>query len=272
MAHLNFRGKKVYYECHGSGKPIVVLNGIMMSTASWQIFVEELSRNNQLILIDFLDQAKSDKMEEPYTQDLQVQLLKSLFEELKLDKVNLVGISYGGEVALEFAVKYGEYMERMVLFNTTAKTSPWLRDIGVGWNRSTGDPLDYYCTTIPVIYSPKFYNERSEWMEARKAMLTEKVFSNKVFMDAMVRLTESADNHDVTDKLSLIEAPTLIVSCEQDYITPMAEQKKLWEFIKNSELVVLPDTGHASMYERPVLFITLVLGFINRVQERFSIG
>ncbi len=272
MEYLDFKGKKVYYETYGQGKPIVLLNGIMMSTVSWQAFKEVLSANNQLILVDFLDQGRSDKMEGmSYTQDIQVEALKALFDELRLEKVNIVGISYGGEVALEFSVKYEEYIERLVLFNTTAKTTPWLKDIGVAWNRSIGDPLDYYCTTIPVIYSPKFYNEQSEWMNNRKALLTEKVFSQKSFMDSMVRLTESADNHDVISKLPKIKIPTLIVSCENDYITPMSEQKLLHELISTSELVVLPNTGHGSMYERPVLFVTLILGFINRTQEEFKI-
>lgn len=271
MAYFEFKGKKVYYETYGQGKPLVLLNGIMMSTLSWTAFRDALSANNQLILLDLLDQGRSDKMEESYTIDIQTEVLKSLLQKLKLQKVNLVGISYGGEVALEFAVKYEEHVESMILFNTTAKTTTWLRDIGVAWNRSAGDPLDYYCTTIPVIYSPKYYNEKSEWMNNRKLLLTEKVFNQKPFMDSMIRLTESADYHDVTEQLPKIDIPTLIVCCENDYITPMPEQKRLHELIRNSELVMLPNTGHASMYERPVLFATLVLGFINMPQREFQI-
>jgi len=272
LSYFNFRGKSVYYETYGQGKPIVLLNGIMMSTVSWRTFKEVLSASNQLILVDFLDQGRSGKMEDtPYTQDIQVDTIKALIDELNLTKVNLVGISYGGAVALEFSVKYEEYVDKMVLFNTTAKTTQWLKDIGTAWNRSAGDPIDYYCTTIPVIYSPSFYNEKSQWMNDRKKFLIEKVFNQKPFMDCMARLTESADNHDVTQELHKIKIPTLIVSSENDYITPMPEQKRLHELISTSELVVLPSTGHASMYERPVLFVTLVLGFINMTQSEFEI-
>lgn len=272
MSYFNFKGKNIYYETQGQGKPIVLLNGIMMSTLSWQMLKEELSLNNQLILVDFLDQGRSDKMEDTsYTQDVQVEVLKALIQELNLKKVNLVGISYGGEIALEFSVKYEECVDKMVVFNTVAKTTPWLKDIGVAWNRSVGDPLDYYCTTIPVIYSPDFYNKNSEWMNNRKKLLVDKVFNQKPFMDAMVRLTESANNHDVISQLPKIKIPTLIVSCENDYITPMAEQRRLHEIISTSELIVLPSTGHASMYERPVLFVALVLGFVNMLQKEFHI-
>lgn len=272
MPYMDFNGKKVYYEVQGEGKPLILLNGIMMSTMSWNAFKEVLSKDNMLILMDFLDQGKSDKMEGiAYTQDIQVEVLKALFDELKLEKVNIFGISYGGEVALQFAVKHEKYVEKMVLFNTTAKTSAWLKDIGVAWNRSTEDPLDYYCTTIPVIYSPKFYNEKIEWMNNRKKLLTENVFNQKNFMEAMIRLTESANNHDVTKELLNIKIPTLILGCENDYITPLQDQRLLNELIRTSELVILPNTGHASMYERPVVFAALVLGFVNMTQNEFKI-
>jgi len=271
LPYFKYNEKKVYYETYGEGKPIVVLNGIMMSTLSWKAFIEAFSANNQLVLVDFLDQGRSDKMEESYTQDIQVEVVKALIDELKLKKTSIVGISYGGEVAIQFALKYQEFIDSLVLFNTTAKTSNWLRDIGVGWNRSAEDSLDYYCTTIPYIYSPQFYDDKSEWMERRKKLLTDGVFNQKPFMDSMIRLTESADYYNVVDELHKIKVPTLIVSSESDFITPIHEQRLIHEKIENSNHIIIPNTGHASMYEKPVLFSTLVLGFVNMEQKQFNI-
>lgn len=272
MSYFEYKGKKVYYETYGQGKPIVILNGIMMSTASWNEFKDVFSADNQLILVDFLDQGKSDKMEDtPYTQAIQVEVVKSLLDELGLNKVNVVGISYGGEIALQFSVKYEDCVDRLVLFNTTGKTSNWLRDIGVGWNRSHDDALNYYCTTIPYIYSPTFYGEKNDWMDRRKELLTKGAFNDKSFMNSMVRLTESADYYDVLDKLPNLKVPTLIVSSESDFVTPIHEQRKLHELIKNSNHIIIPKAGHASMYEKPVLFATLVIGFINMKKIEFNI-
>jgi len=272
LSCFTYEGKKVYYETHGQGKPIVLLNGIMMSTASWTVFKDAFSANNQLILLDFLDQGKSDKMDDtPYTQAIQVEVVKTLLDELEIKKANIIGISYGGEVALRFAVKYQEYIENLLVFNTTGKTSNWLKDIGVGWNRSADDALDYYCTTIPYIYSPAFYNEKSEWMERRKELLTKGAFNDKAFMGSMMRLTESADYYDIIDELHKIKVPTLIVSSENDFVTPIHEQRKLHELIDNSDHVIIPNTGHASMYEKPVLFASLILGFVNMEQKKFNV-
>lgn len=271
MAYFSVNGKKVYYETHGEGKPLILLNGIMMSTKSWTIFKETFSHQNRLILVDFLDQGQSDKVLKPYTQDLQVEVLKGLIEELGYEKVNLLGISYGGEVALQFIVKYEHLVDRLVLFNTTYRTSPWLKDIGDAWNLSRDNAMDYYLTTIPVIYSPWFYNRNRAWMEARKKLLTDTVFSDKDFMDSMVRLTVSAENHDVREELKGIRTKTLIVSSEHDFVTPKEEQEELHRLLENSDYVLLPDTGHGSMYEQPALFTALTLGYINAKDLSMSV-
>lgn len=263
MATFQFNGKQIYYEVHGEGKPLLILNGIMMSTLSWKVFVPSLSEHNQLILVDFLDQGASEKLEETYTQDIQVEVVKSLLDELKIDQVNLFGISYGGEVALKFALKYQKHIEKLLLFNTTAYTSPWLEDIGRAWIKTaqTYDAEAYYKVAIPVIYSPMFYTKRIDWMKNREQVL-KNVFT-KPFLDSMNRLTLSAEGHDVRDQLHKISVPTLIVGSEQDYMTPLEDQKLINREIETSELVILPNCGHASMYEKPWLFLSLVLGFVN---------
>lgn len=271
MAYFKFKDKNIYYEEYGEGKPFIILNGIMMSTKSWDMFIEPFSQNNKLILLDFLDQGKSDKHKEKYSQDIQVEVLKELLNFLNIDKISMLGISYGGEVALNFATKYEDRLDRLVLFNTSYRTSPWLKDIGDAWNLSANDPMNYYLTTIPVIYSPKFYNENRTWMDNRKTLLTENVFNNKDFMDSMVRLTKSAENHDLTEKLKDISTKTLIVSSENDYVTPKEEQQVLHGYMKNSEYIIIPESGHASMYEKPALFISLTLGFINASQLDINI-
>lgn len=263
MAYFEHQGRKVYYETHGEGKPLILLNGIMMSTKSWGIFKEAFSTHNRLILLDFLDQGQSDKVQEDYTQDLQVDVLLGLIKELGYEKVNLLGISYGGEVALRFIAKYENRVERLVLFNTSHRTSPWLKDIGDAWNLSRDNALDYYLTTIPVIYSPEFYNRNRDWMENRKKLLTATVFSDRNFMDSMVRLTRSAETHDVTEALKTVKTRTLIVSSENDFITPKEEQEALHKLLVNSDYVMLPKTGHGSMYEKPALFTALTLGYVN---------
>ena len=103
MATFTFEGKTVYYERHGeSGQPLVVLNGLMMSTTSWKPFVADFSRHNRLVLVDFLDQGRSSRMTQPYGHDVQIRLVDALLDELGWETANIMGLSYGGNIAIQY--------------------------------------------------------------------------------------------------------------------------------------------------------------------------
>lgn len=271
MSYFHWNGKNIYYEEYGDGRPLLLLNGIMMSCASWAEFVEPLSQQNHLILLDLLDQGKSDKMDGFFSQKLQVEVVNGLLEHLGLGKVGVMGISYGSEVALQLAIQYPQHVDKLVLFNATAATGPWLKDIGDAWNKAAGDGEAYYLTTIPVIYSPEFYKKKKEWMDRRRDILVP-VFSNPAFAGSMVRLTRSSEEYDVREQLKEIAAPTLVVSSQQDYLTPVEEQELIASRVPRCDHVVIPGCGHASMYEKPVLFTSLVLGFINNTKSTYHIS
>lgn len=264
MSSFSFRGKKVHYQIIGEGHPLLLLNGIMMSTKSWSPFLSAFQNGgNRLILVDLLDQGESDPMEGPFELALQADMLSELLDELRIASSAVFGTSYGGEVALNLAVKYPGKVSKLVLANTVAKTNAWLKEIGEAWNLAAGNPQAYYSTTIPVIYSPDFYDRRADWMGRRKELLTKTAFANPDFLARMVRLTRSAESHDVRDRLGEISCPVMIISTDQDHITPIEEQVFLREHIRNAKHVILPKTGHAAFYERPDLFVSVMMGFIN---------
>lgn len=68
MATFLLEGREIYYEDHGAGKPLLVLNGIFMSCASWEKFVPTFSKTCRLLLLDFYDQGRTAKRDADYTQ------------------------------------------------------------------------------------------------------------------------------------------------------------------------------------------------------------
>lgn len=268
MSTFEFRGKAVHYQIKGEGQPLLLLNGIMMSTKSWLPFEKAFqSGGNSLLLVDLLDQGESQAMDEAFPLKLQADMLDALLEHLHLSSVAVFGTSYGGEVALNLAVYYPNRVSKMVLANTVARTNAWLKEIGEAWILASGNPEAYYNTTIPVIYSPDFYDRKSEWMKKRKEILTRTAFANPDFLARMERLTRSAESHDVTQLLCVIDCPVLLIASQQDHITPPEEQEYLAAHIKEAELVLLPKTGHAAFYERPDLFVAVMMGFINHREK-----
>ena len=272
MALFEFQGKTVYYEVHGEGEPILLLNGIMMTTKSWTPLVKNFCSSNKLILLDFFDQGQSASMDCQYDQSLQIALVGALLDTLKLENINICAISYGVEVALGFAVLFPEKIRRLVLFNGAARTSPQVCDIGLSWNEAAklDGGLAYYLTTIPIIYSGGFYEKEKAWMDKRKGALVS-FFANAEVKERLVRLTNSTLNFNVTGKLSVLNMPVLVISSDKDYLVPIAEQETIVRLVKNAHHVVLSDCGHASMFEKPLLFCTLALGFINTPNVDFVI-
>ena len=273
MAEFYYEGKRVYYEVHGdNGQPLVILNGIMMSTASWKSFIPNFSRNNITILVDFLDQGQSERMTESYDHSIQVGVLEALLDLLPYEKYTVMGISYGGEVAIQYAVKRPDKLRSLILANTCARTSDWLRKIGDGWNAvaKTGNGEAYYLTTIPVIYSTGFYEREAAWMDKREGVLIP-YFSRPDVLESLIRLTDSSSNYDYTDRVGEISCPTLIISCSEDGLVPPTEQILLHEKIKGSHYVTINGSGHASMYEDPASFTALVLGFANLLDDQITI-
>ena len=261
MAYTKIGDKQIYYEVHGEGLPLVILNGIMMSTVSWKMFLPAL-KDFKVILIDFLDQGKSTSMNIVYDHELQVDCVYQVLEDLKLNKVFMTGISYGGQVALTFAAKYSHRLIKLAVFNGASYTTPWLKDIGLAWQLAarTGDPELFYHVTIPYIYSPNFYTTNYTWMMNRKNILLN-VFTND-FLDRIDRLITSSEEYDIRNELADIHTPILVVGTCDDYITPIGEARAMCKEIPNSTFLTIEGCGHASMYEAPEAFVSLIRGFL----------
>lgn len=271
MPKVLIQGKNIYYETYGDGEPIVILNGIMMSTGSWDPFIDVFARKNKLVLVDFIDQGQSDKVEDAYSQDLHVEMLIDLFSILNLGKVHLVGISYGGEVAQRFALKHETQLLSLILANTTSYTSHILKDIGEGWINAakTYDGSQFFKATMPYIYSGEFYEENIKWLKER-----EKSFSVSLqpeWYEGFIRLVKSAEDLNITGEIEKIKVPTLIIGAEYDATTPLRYQEEIQKKIKDSKLIVIKGSGHATMYEKPYEFTTAILGFVESCNKQIKI-
>ena len=187
----------------------------------------------------------------------------AFLRHLGLKKCSIIGISYGGEIAMQFASAYPDKVDKLILSNTAANTSEWLRDIGHSWEYAcdSHDGRQFFKTCIPIVYSPQFFVKNYAWASAREALF-ERVFTPAIY-DAFSRLIRSAETYDVRLSLHQITAQTLVISAEHDYVTPLYQQKEIVAAIPHAAHAMILDGGHAVMYEKPAEFISLVLGFVN---------
>lgn len=258
-------GAQLYYELHGQGEPAIFLNGIMMNTLSWMDLIPTVATELRVILLDFRDQGNSSKMAEQYDLDLHVDDVRQLLDELELHRVHMLGLSYGGEVALKFALRHQDRLKTLILANTVSSISDHLQEIGRAWETAAelNDGAKFFQLAIPFIYSATFYRTHREQLRQRqevfRTMLTQDWF------EGFVRLVRSTSNYRLSpEELRQIKVPTLVIGAEHDIIAPMSEIMIIHENVGGSEFIIIPQAGHGAFLEKPGEFLTGVLGFIGK--------
>lgn len=120
MLPFSFKNTKISYTESGSGNAIILLHGFLENKKMWHHFTPELSKNNRVITIDLLGHGQSDCVGYVHTMELQAEMVFGLLAVLHIKKASFVGHSMGGYVALAFAEIYPNFINNLVLLNSTA--------------------------------------------------------------------------------------------------------------------------------------------------------
>ncbi|BBE31539.1 alpha/beta hydrolase fold protein [Tepiditoga spiralis] len=256
------KNKKINYEIHGSGKPLVLLNGIMMNTLSWVEHVKILEKYFTVITYDMRDQGMSLHEEKKYDISIHVNDLNELIGELNLKKINLLGLSYGGMVSQLFTLKFPEKVDKLILSNTVDYVDNYLKVLGQLWIQAAKlyDGEKFFDIALPIIYSRNFYNNNYDWLMSRRKIF--KDYLNKDWYDGFIRLAESNKEFDVRNKIETIKSDTLILAGDEDIITPLNIMKNMNKKIKNSTLKVFNETGHGMFLEKMNEYLNICIKFI----------
>lgn len=268
MPYININNKNIYYKQYGTGDPVVFLNGVIMSTNSWSPFIKAVAKNYNMITVDLLDQGKSDSCEDKYTLNTQAQILKDFLDELKLKKVNLMGMSYGGKLAQVFTLNYPEKVRSLILSNTDSYTTNIMKDIGKGWEyaASTLDGDMFSVITMPYMYSYNYYEKNYEDILIKQKILSS--ILNEEWYQRFKRNLDSAEDYNILHKIKDIKVPTLIISSEFDAITPLKYQQLIHKGIESSKWTIIKGTGHAAMYEKPDEYISIIMEFLKETLQK----
>lgn len=261
MAKIQVNEVNLYYELHGpENAPVLVLNnGVIMNAAtSWVFQTEVLSRHYRLLQYDCRGQGQSDHPEGVYSMELHAADLAGLLKTLEIEKAHIAGISYGGEVAQAFALKYPQRTRSLILADTVSEMGDELRYIIAGWIDALRgeDALAFFNVTVPWNFSPQFVRANPALMadaQKRYALLD---------FQAVTRLCACFLQVDFTSRLNQIDIPTCIIVGEKDLLKGPEYAQIMAREIPHAELHILPGAGHATCWERFEEFNTIILGFL----------
>jgi len=253
-------GVKIYYELLGTGeKTVALLNGIAMNTLGWRVQAEYLrNRGFRVLLHDMRGQGLSDKPRGGYSLERHALDLRELMEGLGIRSASLVGISYGGKVALLAASMFPELIEKVVVLNTShavdraliARVDRWIMVSRLRSGRLLWQAM------VPDIFSDRFLNENSQFVASLAPNF------ELIDFDAFQEMAKAFVRLDLRGKLAKGK-PTLVVSGLDDKFFPPRYSKLIADELPGSRYVEL-DCGHVSIWEKP--------HDVNRIVYEFLVG
>ena len=261
MPKVHANGVEIYYELHGSeAAPLLVLNnGIIMNAAtSWAFQTKALALHYRILQYDCRGQGQSGHPAGKFSMEMHADDLAALLTELNVEKAHIAGISYGGEVAQAFGLKYPERTLSLILADTVSEVGAELRIIVDSWLDSAraADSNAFFNVTVPWNFSPAF-------ITANSALLADaKVRYKTLDFPAVVRLCECFLDVNFTARLGEIKCPTCIIVGSLDLLKGLAYADVLKAGIPHAEMHILQGAGHASCWERPQEFNSAILGFL----------
>jgi proline iminopeptidase len=273
-------GRRLAYRRSGSGPTLVCHGGGPGFSALYLDNLGGLEEHVELVLLDPRGTGGSDRPADPraYAIDDYVGDLEELRGHLELEHFDLFGHSHGGVVAMRYAARHPDHVDRLILASTLARFAPeqesainaamaeharepWYGDAVEALEAeqagsfSTDEELaDLAMREMPLYFAR--YGEREQtYVQTLRADVPNadalRLFNGEIF-----------PRYDLRPELAQITAPTLVVTGEKDFITGPICATEIAAGIEGAELRILPGIGHFIFIESPGAFEEAVLSFL----------
>jgi pimeloyl-ACP methyl ester carboxylesterase len=266
MPFLSHGSYRIRYELEGppEAPTYVLVNGLTQYAELWAAYRDNLvARRFRVATFDLLGQGASDKPALFINQDDQVAALAGLIDELGDGPVFLSGISFGGLIALRYAIEHGARLSGLVPMSCFAELTPQLVLLGNALRTGlilggTGYLQDLL---LPMNLSDQWLKPLLDKLDSvkRQGWLVNDVYALQNLMESFL------DFRPLTPQLSSITVPTMILNGEFDFLTPRAQHETLRVHIPNSSLVIIPRAYHAFTLEKAALTADLLARFAEDV-------
>ena len=258
-------GIRTNYHDTGSGEPVMLIHGSgpgVTAWANWRLAIPVLAERYRVIAPDMLGFGYTDRPANvTYNLDTWLGHTVAFMDALGLDKVNLVGNSFGGALSLALTIRHPERVARLVLMGAAGVSFELTPGLDTAWG-----------------YEPSVENMRAlldlfaydrSLVTDELAQLRYKASIQPGFQEAYASMFPAPRQRWIEmlasdeDDIRAIEQRTLVIHGREDRILPLATSLRLAELIRRSELHVFGCCGHWTQIEHAARFNTLVADFLS---------
>lgn len=256
---------EIYYESRGAGEPLVLIPGFASGAWSWFRQTEDLSKDFLVVTFDPRGVGKSRARSENDLKNLSmktfVEDVLRLLDFLKIEKARVLGASFGGFVAQEFALRFPERLHKLILACTTAgganhvrPSIEILRSFAPDASLSRGEHIRRF---LRPAFTDGFNREHSEEVE-RVCRMRE---ANEVAEAVYFAQLQCAFSVDLENQIGAIKTETLVLTGDKDSVVPMKNSFNLTSVLPNANLKIIENGSHLFFIENAVEFNRIVREF-----------
>jgi proline iminopeptidase len=284
MPLLAIRDVSLFVKIMGHGPPLVLMHGGPGLDHTTLDALEPLAAHFTLIFYDHRANGRSTGATESMTFDNLVADAESLRETLGFDRWSVAGHSFGGHVALEYALRHPERVSSLLLLDTAADAH-WYQESAPAILEKRG------WSPKAVHAARRFFNGELAVHEVRSAVMQfffayfytirvrdvprmiASAFKLKLRPDAIVQGFSVVLKHwSVMDQLGDIHVPTLVLGGREDFLFPPEHQAILADRIPNSRLEVIEHAGHNAHAEQARRVLPIIAEFVSEFGAQATIG
>jgi pimeloyl-ACP methyl ester carboxylesterase len=262
MPHGELNGWQYAYSDEGSGPPIVLLHGLEMDSSMFDHQVETLRDSYRVVTIDAPGHGESATVPVGIDFWRYADMVIGVADQLGIEPCVWGGQSMGGFTLLRLALAHPERVKGLILIDTQAhsedpdKLAQYEAFLTVSLDQGVSEDL---ANVLMLVFFSQTYAEKPESDVWRKKLLAIDVPG----AHAMIRAV--FDRDDVHARLGEITSPAVVIHGEEDVAIEIERGEELARDLPDATLVRIPDAGHASAWEQPVLVTKAIQDFLQRV-------
>jgi len=265
MPRIEVNDIQVYYEAHGEGFPVVMIQGLSANTSWWDPrWIQTLSERFQVVAFDNRGAGRTEISEREYSIRLFADDTAALMDALGIPEAYVLGISMGGMIAQELALNHSGKVEKLVLCSTycggeeSVQPSSEVMQVLMP-DRGALSAEEVARMTIPLLFTEEFLNNNPGVEE----FVLQQITRTPISPEAFARQLNAIMNFDSCDRLPYITAPTLILHGKKDVLVPSQNAPILGKAIPGSRLVYFEDSAHG-LLEQTEEVLAAILDFLTQ--------
>lgn len=254
----------VFYEITGSGDPLVLIMGLGADHTVWEKHLAAYEENFSCLAIDNRGVGRSSKPDDVYSTAEMADDVASVMDHAGISRAHVAGISMGGAIAQELALRHPDRVRSIVMTASWARLPPFSAKVFEHFKavRAHCRTVDFQLCVQLWIWGPDWFSAEAEALASARRDAERNPAPQPQY--AFERQVDACVAHNTFDRLPALRAPTLITAGELDIFTPLALSEAMHKAIAGSELVVLRRCGHTHHWEQLDKFNSLTTHFMLR--------